>query len=960
MIQASKFVSAGLMVKMDWSARPCLKRTLLASILLVQVVFILSCVSMLSQDVRKYAFGSRMVQIVTNPVAAILNDTSSQVLWQEHSESSKDSDQKVQHEAWVRPLGQLSSAAVERINCMRNKVFKSDLGRLKFFDPKIPEEIEGTMVHCMGNGFDLEHRLLVVTSIDASVMHLMPAYLNMVSDRSNNNTEILLMATGIEFYQIERMCAFLNQQGLPTPVHVLLLSENTLDSFFKYETEQRGILKHVPIATMSRLLLPSLMSGVAETILYLDVDIVLADELELSKAVVLEMCPGFDESVPGVCGRESFQSNVRNWCDGQTIRILGLGGIDRGFNAGVLVLNLTRMNEFGFSRYAVVVSRSFGVNDQVILVAYTKDKYSKMVREFNIFDGQDPERNAGKIIHFAGQNRKPWYPWSRGYSTWSSYEYPLWLLLWSSFDPIPMELVDSLVQYCHGRPGIVYCASSTCYEQVSKVGYPLIAYKNTFLRYRMKDPTPLQGFFSKLQLYKILMGDAFPEIFSIALKLNILYRHGGLLVPSASKMIQEIPETHLSKTSIYWFGESLDANDFTIFANAKDERVLKLMENFMSGIESNCLRKVNIDGDASCSELAQRSIFAPKQSNFRYYKYFQDIVHTSEVRKHYAVLWYDIRVRNNQPYPSKIVANVGDEIQSLASASWLPYVDAHVERDNLNSALLDKFPERGVKTFMNGWYGSKNMPWPPSKSIDPISLAMHIEPSVFHVFASNSSLKYLTANGALVGARDTSTETFLSSNGVRTFFSGCMTLTTYRIKNSESRTPDCDYLFVDISDNAYAQLPEHVKRNAACRVSHRLEGDTDVLRGKVRFVKAFQMLQSYSSAKVVVTSRLHSALPASSMGVTVIMVQSLHLPGGGSGKDNNRFSGLDKIFFTVEEENMQRRLYGFNWKEPPSNPGASLIQKFRCNIVAFLKQYHNDVMDAVGVFDLHGVFDSCN
>lgn len=120
------------------------------------------------------------------------------------------------------------------------------------------------------------------------------------------------------------------------------------------------------------------------------------------------------------------------------------------------------------------------------------------------------------------------------------------------------------------------------------------------------------------------------------------------------------------------------------------------------------------------------------------------------------------------------------------------------------------------------------------------------------------------------------------------------------------------------------------------------------------------MLQSYSSAKVVVTSRLHSALPASSMGVTVIMVQSLHLPGGGSGKDNNRFSGLDKIFFTVEEENMQRRLYGFNWKEPPSNPGASLIQKFRCNIVAFLKQYHNDVMDAVGVFDLHGVFDSCN
>lgn len=333
---------------------------------------------------------------------------------------------------------------------------------------------------------------------------------------------------------------------------------------------------------------------------------------------------------------------------------------------------------------------------------------------------------------------------------------------------------------------------------------------------------------------------------------------------------------------------------------------------------------------------------------------------TSEIQKHYAVLWYDIRVRNNQPYRSKTVANVGDEIQSLASASWLPYVDVHVERDNLTSASLDKFPEKGVKTFMNGWYGSKNMPWPPGKSIDPVALAMHIEPSVFDIFASESSLNYLTANGSLVGARDTSTESFLSSNGVRTFFSGCMTLTTYRIKNNEPRNPDCDYLFVDISDNAYAQLPEHVKQNAACRVSHRLEGGKEVLRGKVRFVRAFQMLQSYSSAKVVVTSRLHSALPASSMGVTVIMVQSLHLPGGGSGKNNNRFSGLDRIFFTVEEGDVQSKLTNFNWKAPPSNPGASLIQQFRCNILAFIKQYHNDIMDAVSIFDLHGVFDSCN
>jgi len=468
-----------------------------------------------------------------------------------------------------------------------------------------------------------------------------------------------------------------------------------------------------------------------------------------------------------------------------------------------------------------------------------------------------------------------------------------------------------------------------------------------------------------MQLYKVLMGASFPGILSKALRLNIVYYHGGLLLPSEAKLIKDIPDSYISNSSPYWFAESPKSNDFCLFAAVEDEHVLSIMEDFMNAIEANCLEveesttSVEKHDDTSCSSFDTWKLSQSEKSKFKYSDYFVQIGHkTPESSKHYGVLTYDTRVRFNQPGGPKLVANVGDEIQSLASVSWLPYIDIHVERDNVTHPFLEKFPNKSIKTFLNGWYGSKIMTWPPSNAIDPVLLAVHIEPSVNSKFSSRKSTKFLA--NTLVGARDTSTKEFLKSNGIHAFFSGCMTLTTYPIRPGKSDGSNCEYLFVDISDTAYEQLPEDVKQDPACRISHRMEGNAEtIFNSNVRFTAAFKLLERYSSAKVVVTSRLHSALPASSMGVTVIMIQSKTLPGGGSGKDNNRFSGLSDIFLAVPEESIQTELQKFDWTNPPSNPGAALIQDFRCKILNYLKVHHNDLIDVIQLFDLHRVFDSC-
>ncbi len=529
---------------------------------------------------------------------------------------------------WTRRLGYLSTASLEKIHqsILSQKKSKEKLQDFELTLHKtggLPDDIVASIIHCRGDALRLVNGLLVVTSFDRSITHILPSYISMVSERSDSDVEILLMATGMSPEEAGRLCIFLEYQQVITPVHVLALSEDTLKAFFDYHHEKKGVLQHVPITTMSRLLLPSLMGDTADIALYLDLDIVLTRDFRINRDIIHQMCPEFDESESGICARESLRPNVRNWLDQSTKNALGLADVDKGFNAGVMVLNLTRMNAFGFSRYAAIISKYFGVNDQVILVAYAKNfGYSKMIKDFNVFYGQDPEDN-GYILHFAGPRDKPWASPSKGFEIWSSYDYPPLLLVWSYFVHIPEEIIEMLLLHSRGRPTFVYCSCKACFEQVLSIGYPLIAQKIEC----MGDATPLKDFFSRLQIFKVVMGSSFPEVLNAALKLNILYRQGGLLLPSKSKMIRDIPDAYLSASSGYGFGESINGREFAIFSTAKDPHLLDLMERFMHRIENACLSQTSLQNAVSCTNLTFEGILKRNESTFCYEDYFEGELH---------------------------------------------------------------------------------------------------------------------------------------------------------------------------------------------------------------------------------------------------------------------------------------------------------------------------------------------
>lgn len=298
-------------------------------------------------------------------------------------------------------------------------------------------------------------------------------------------------------------------------------------------------------------------------------------------------------------------------------------------------------------------------------------------------------------------------------------------------------------------------------------------------------------------------------------------------------------------------------------------------------------------------------------------------------------------------------ANLGDEIQSLAAKKFLPRVDAFLDRDNLN---MVKYGEK-IKVIMNGWFTLKNGKWLPSADIKPLFISFHIsEQSEGLLFSKTQFLEYLKEHQP-IGCRDYYTVTLLQKNGVEAYFSGCLTLT---LENCANERPK-EILLVDLSKEVIKALPKQIFNNAS-KLSHWgysprikkirifMNNNVEAIINIIRTVKldflaskilqlfavmnkleklneAEVLLKKYSEASLVVTSRLHCALPCVALGTPVIFIPP--------NPNDVRFKGYQdflKIYSLYDIETI-------DWNsipktQVPTNLRENLIQK----VHAFIKE----------------------
>ncbi|CAN0306608.1 unnamed protein product, partial [Phaeothamnion confervicola] len=208
-------------------------------------------------------------------------------------------------------------------------------------------------------------------------------------------------------------------------------------------------------------------------------------------------------------------------------------------------------------------------------------------------------------------------------------------------------------------------------------------------------------------------------------------------------------------------------------------------------------------------------------------------------------------------YPN--LTNIGDHIQSIAAERLLPRVGKRFERDGLRH--LDE-PDQSL-LVMNGWFSHRPEDcFPLAKNIVPIYFGFHLTDwngSWNYVLNNEQCLEHFRMNGP-IGCRDSHTAAKLSSAGIETFYSKCLTLT---FPKARSRPRHGWNVIVDVP----FPLPPSIE-DRSIRISHAVSPE---MQEHKKRRNAEDVLDFYrNNANLVITTRLHCALPCLALGIPVV------------------------------------------------------------------------------------------
>lgn len=261
--------------------------------------------------------------------------------------------------------------------------------------------------------------------------------------------------------------------------------------------------------------------------------------------------------------------------------------------------------------------------------------------------------------------------------------------------------------------------------------------------------------------------------------------------------------------------------------------------------------------------------------------------------------------------------NVGDYVQSLAARQYLPKVDEFMNREKLADYKGDD-----IQLIMNGWFTHNHSNWVPSEPINPLFVSFHVNSTAAPFMLSEKGISYLKKHEP-IGCRDKFTVKILQEKGIDAYFSGCLTLTldNYKVDDSERgddiyivdpfyNYPTKEKLFLTpkhfvksiLNGNAFKlnKIQKHLKNIVSKDLLESAKYVTQVKpRNKEtdeeKFAYAEDCLKKYAKAKLVITSRIHCALPCLAMGTPVIF-----LNGFNTFVDTCRFDGIEDLFNQVK------------------------------------------------------------
>lgn len=264
--------------------------------------------------------------------------------------------------------------------------------------------------------------------------------------------------------------------------------------------------------------------------------------------------------------------------------------------------------------------------------------------------------------------------------------------------------------------------------------------------------------------------------------------------------------------------------------------------------------------------------------------------------------------------------NIGDDIQSLAAYQYFGAAKYTVNRDELADFSCD---DSRVRCILNGWY-LWGKSWPPAPTLEPLIVG-------FHIAENNGSKAVVGSPQGLdwmrkwqpIGCRSFSTMDFLSKKGIPCYFSGCVTLTLRcpEVPKHDSIT------WVDVSPPPWGCWDPTLQARLLADSIHTSHYINEATPQSDRVSIANHLLAIYAGSKLVVTDRLHAALPCIAFGTPVLFVTPKY--------ERERVEPyLDMMSHWVTKESFVNGNFDFNWDNPPSPKiDLMLVDNLRSSIV---------------------------
>jgi hypothetical protein len=214
--------------------------------------------------------------------------------------------------------------------------------------------------------------------------------------------------------------------------------------------------------------------------------------------------------------------------------------------------------------------------------------------------------------------------------------------------------------------------------------------------------------------------------------------------------------------------------------------------------------------------------------------------------------------------------NIGDVLQGMVAKAFLPSDAMVADRE----ALADIEKSEPALLLANGWYMHSFEKFPPPENVTPVYLSVHIAESKL---LTNKKVRAHFKKHAPIGCRDKKTLKLFLGWGIPAYYSSCLTITTTR-RAEINNTGKGEVLLVDNVDHP---IPNDVKiklekllGTPLVRISH---DPPDVSGTNEEYMQRSEkhmnsLLERYCKAALVITTKIHCALPCLGMGANVMLI----------------------------------------------------------------------------------------